>query len=221
MYRPHYDLESDPLRTAANALDNRARDLFGWTMTSVWTGKRVRLRAVEPEDWEHFWRFDEDSAAQRNGNMVLPPRSAEAQREWAKERALAKPEADTFVLAVESLDEGALIGSVSTHTTSIEAGRFGYGIALGGDYRRQGYASEAVRLVLAFMFRERRYHKCEAEAWSFNSASLAFHLAFGFTEEGRRRDHAFADGNYYDQVLFGMTAEEFAELYPARPAGEA
>jgi RimJ/RimL family protein N-acetyltransferase len=185
-------------------------------MASIWTGKRVRLRAVEPEDWEQLRRFDEDSVAQRNGHRVLAPRSAEAQREWVREKALAKPEADTFMLAVESLDEGVVVGIVSTHHTDLAAGRFSYGIALGADYHRRGYASEAVRLVLAFMFRERRYHKCESGAWSFNAASIAYHRAFGFTEEGRLRDHDFADGQYYDEVLFGMTAEEFTKLYPSR-----
>ncbi|MFE2429911.1 GNAT family N-acetyltransferase [Streptomyces sp. NPDC059373] len=185
-------------------------------MTSMWTGQRVRLRGIEPEDWEQFREFDADSDIQRKGFVVLPPRSDEVHKARAKESAETQHKADDyeFVLAVESLDEGVLVGSISTHHVDIRAGRFEYGIGLGGQYHRRGYASDAVRILLAFMFRERRFHKCEAAAWSFNAPSIAFHLGFGFREEGRLREHDFADGRYYDEVLFGMTAEEFAKLYP-------
>ncbi|MEV0384198.1 hypothetical protein [Nonomuraea sp. NPDC050643] len=36
-------------------------------MTSLWVGERVRLRAREPEDWEAFLAFEEDSDAVRSG----------------------------------------------------------------------------------------------------------------------------------------------------------
>ncbi|WP_329319992.1 GNAT family N-acetyltransferase [Streptomyces sp. NBC_01262] len=184
-------------------------------MNSMWVGRTVRLRAVEPEDWELFRSFELDSDVQRNGWRVQPPQSAEAAKAWAKERT-AEPKAgeEGFTLAIESLDEGVLVGSVSTHHVALPCGRFDYGIALGPEHHRRGYASDAVRLLLAFMFRERRFHKCEASAWSFNDASIAFHLNFGFTQEGRLRDHDYANGQYHDEVLFGMTAEEFAKLYP-------
>lgn len=182
----------------------------------MWTGQRVRLRAIEPGDWERFREFDEDTDVQRDGWMVQPPRSDEGYKAWAKERATAerKPGDDAFALGVESLEEGLLVGEVSTHGVDLPAGRFAYGIALGPRYHRRGYGSEAVRLLLAFMFHERRFHKCEATAWSFNTGSIAFHRGLGFREEGRLRDHDFANGRYWDEVLFGMTAQEFDKLHP-------
>jgi RimJ/RimL family protein N-acetyltransferase len=182
----------------------------------MWVGRAVRLRGIEPEDWELFRSFELDSDVQRNGWRVQPPQSAEAAKDWVKERSAENPKAgeEGFTLAIESLDEGVLVGSISTHHVVLPAGRFEYGVALGPEHHRRGYASDAVRLLLAFMFRERRFHKCEASAWSFNAASVAFHLNFGFTEEGRQRDHDYAMGQYHDEVLFGMTAEEFAKLYP-------
>jgi hypothetical protein len=32
------------------------------TMTNnIWQGERVRLRAVEPDDWRHFFTWNEDT----------------------------------------------------------------------------------------------------------------------------------------------------------------
>jgi RimJ/RimL family protein N-acetyltransferase len=35
----------------------------------------------------------------------------------------------------------------------------------------------------------------------------------GFVEEGRRRRTEFMGGRYHDEVLLGMTVEEFAAAY--------
>ncbi|MGW4209052.1 GNAT family N-acetyltransferase [Lentzea sp. NPDC004789] len=183
-------------------------------MTSVWVGERVRLRAVEPEDWESFRKFDEDSVTQRAADMVHPPWSAARLREWAEKAALKKVEQDQFQLAIESIEDGRLVGTIGTHWTDQRAGRFCYGIALGREFHRRGYASEAVRLLLTFMFGERRFHKCEANVWAFNEPSMALQRSLGFTEEGRLRDHEFFAGRHHDVVVFGMTAPEFAARHP-------
>lgn len=183
-------------------------------MGSVWVGERVRLRGVEPEDWEAFGRFEQNSADMRRADKIQPPWSAARQREFAQNVAVKPVEGDQFNLAIESLEDGALAGTVGTHSIDHRAGRFGYGIAIGGDHKGRGYGSEAVSLLLNFMFGERRFHKCEASVWAFNEPSLAFHRKAGFTEEGRLRDHEFFAGRHHDVVLFGMTATEFAARHP-------
>ncbi|MER7397409.1 GNAT family protein [Streptomyces sp. NPDC000151] len=184
-------------------------------MTSFWTGERVRLRGIEPDDWRIFMGFDEHSAHQRSGDMIRPPRSAEGYRAWAKERAGAEPEGDRFKLAVEALDTGELVGTVATTHADPRTGRFEYGIATGAGHQGKGYASEAAVLLLRFMFGERRYHKCEARIYGFNEASLALHRRLGFIEEGRLREHAFCAGRHHDVVIMGILAEEFARLHPS------
>ncbi|GHH34272.1 spermidine N1-acetyltransferase [Lentzea cavernae] len=173
----------------------------------------MRLRGVEPEDWEAFHRFDENTDDMRRMDRIHPPRSAAAQREWAQKTAV-KEQDDRLLLAVESLADGAVAGMVTTSETDHRAGRFLYGVAIGTAHKGRGYATEAVRLLLGFMFGERRFHKCEASVWGFNDASIALHRKLGFTEEGRLRDHEFFAGRHHDVVLFGMTAAEFAARHP-------
>ncbi|MGW5460107.1 GNAT family N-acetyltransferase [Streptomyces sp. NPDC003996] len=180
-------------------------------MTSFWTGKRIRLRAIEPDDWTVSMRFASDE--ERLGDLVHPPRSAEGYRTWAKEQATTKADSDCFQLAIQAADTGEIVGMVGSHHADPRAGWFEYGVTIGTDHRGNGYAAEAAVLLLRFMFAERRYHKCEARIFAYNDASLALHRRLGFAEEGRLRDHVFLAGRHHDLVMMGILADEFAALH--------
>ncbi|MER6080948.1 GNAT family protein [Streptomyces sp. NPDC001833] len=178
-------------------------------MASSWTGDRVRLRAVEPDDWTAFMRFADDDG--RRGSRPDLPRSAESYRAWAKEQAVARGDDDRFRLAVEATATGELVGTVGSHRTGRRSGWFECDVTIGADHRRNGYAAEAVGLLLRFMFAERRYHKCLAAVFAHNEASLALFRRLGFTEEGRLREHVFLAGRHHDLVMMGILADEFEQ----------
>jgi RimJ/RimL family protein N-acetyltransferase len=199
------------LREADSRWDARTAGVIEYGMTSFWSGKRIRLRGIEPDDWTAFMRFAVDE--ERMGDLLNPPRSAESFRVWAKEQAAAEPGGDCFRLAIEAADTGKVVGAVGSHQADPRAGCFEYGVTIGTEHRRKGYAAEAVVMLLRFMFAERRYHKCEARILAHNEASLTLHNRLGFLEEGRLRDRAFLAGRHHDLVMMGMLADEFARLH--------
>ncbi|MFG2954334.1 GNAT family N-acetyltransferase [Streptomyces sp. NPDC048291] len=190
-------------------------------MASSWTGHRVRLRAVEPEDWTAFMRFAVAADDGRGGSRLDLPRSAESCRAWTQEQSVAASDDDRFQLAVESTATGELVGTVGSHRTGPRSGWFECDVMIGADHRGRGYATEAVMLLLRFMFAERRYHKCLAAVFAHNEASLALFRRLGFTEEGRLREHVFFAGRHHDLVMMGMLAEEFDQRHTTSEAGEA
>ncbi|NEA43065.1 GNAT family N-acetyltransferase [Streptomyces sp. SID11385] len=177
-----------------------------------WTGERVRLRAVEPEDWPHFMRYGQHSAHVRLGDRLTVPRSAERYRTWLKERTAKEEENDTFHLVVEDRETGAWAGGISTHHVELGQGNFAYGIEIDPRFQGRGFAREAVTLVLRFMFEERRYHKAVAEAWAHNTASVALQRGLGFVQEARLREHDYTEGAYRDVLLFGLLKDEFRSM---------
>ncbi|MFC8683846.1 GNAT family N-acetyltransferase [Brevibacillus porteri] len=44
-------------------------------LVNLWEGKKVRLRAVVPEDWEKFHENDQDSEIARASDAIYFPRS--------------------------------------------------------------------------------------------------------------------------------------------------
>lgn len=179
---------------------------------NIWQGQRVRLRAVEPSDWNIHFEWDQDTEMSRALHEVWFPRSREKARQWAEETALQGPTDDKFSFQIETL-AGEMVGHISTHDCDIRNGTFSYGVAVHPDHQRKGYATEAITLVLRFYFDERRYQKVNAGIYSFNEGSIRLHERLGFALEGRLRRMVYTRGLFYDLLIFGMTAEEFAERY--------
>lgn len=84
-----------------------------------------------------------------------------------------------------------------------------YAILIRRPYWRRGYASEAIKLVARYYFRELGYQKLAALVYSFNERSLRMHEKLGFVFEGRLRRTILTQGRHYDTICFGMTKEEF------------
>lgn len=178
-------------------------------MSNFWETGRIRLRAAEPEDWDGFYAFRQDSESMRRLSQVSAPQSRAAVKKEFEEATLKKPENDTFFLVIETL-AGELIGGISTHDCNLRTGTFSYGVSVFPHQQRKGYASEAILLLLRYMFEERRYQKCTAEVFDYNPGSIALHERLGFQLEGRLRRMRYTQSQFYDIVVFGMTAEEFA-----------
>jgi len=181
---------------------------------SVWQGRRVRLRAVEPSDGEAHFAWNHDSEMARQVDRVWFPQSRAATDRWAEQTALAEAQGDNFVFEIESLS-GEHVGIIDTHSCNPRNGTFAYGVVIHAEHKRQGYASDAIRVVLRHYFEELRYQKVTVRVYSFNDASIQLHERLGFQREGRLRRMVYTQGQFFDEIVFGLTSDEFA----ARPAG--
>lgn len=177
--------------------------------TSFWHGERVILRALEPADWAayHAWNDDDDQA--RRLYFVPFPQSQEAARRWAEQIATTPSTDDTFRWVIAN-HAGAVVGDLTTNDCNRRMGTFSYGVSIAAAHRRKGYASEAIAIVLRYYFEELRYQKVNTVVYSFNEPSLRLHERLGFVVEGRQRRMIFSGGRYFDLILVGLTAEEFA-----------
>ncbi|MFL6114929.1 MAG: GNAT family N-acetyltransferase [Catenulispora sp.] len=183
---------------------------------SIWIGDKVRLRAREPEDVQAI-PVQENTADERSGWMIMPPRSRVATKKHFEKAAERRPGPETleFDLVIARREDDLMVGGINVTGVNQINGTFAYGVGLISEHKGNGYAAEAVLLILRFMFYERRFQKCEAHVYDYNSASISLHRKLGFAEEGRLRRHLFLGGQYRDELIFGITADEFGEFYPS------
>lgn len=184
--------------------------------TLYWQGSRVRLRAVEPSDAEAHFVWNQDAGMMRPLDYIWFPQSYASVQRWAETTALDNaPASDAFHFVIETL-AGELAGSLATHSCDRRAGSFAYGVAIREEHQRQGYASEAIVMVLRHFFEELRYQKATVSIYSFNEASIRLHERLGFQREGRLRRMVYTQGQHFDLLYYGITREEFAERHDAQ-----
>ncbi len=180
---------------------------------NIFQGKLVRLRGVEPQDADVFFQWGGDTDMARFSDYVRFPGSLESTRKHFERMATPDSGSDLFDFVIENTD-GDVVGIINSHTCDRRVGCFMYGLGIAEPYRGRGYATEAVLLVLRYFFTELRYQKVTATVYSNNPASQALHKGLGFKLEGQVRRTVFTLGQYFDELFFGMTAEEFYKLYP-------
>lgn len=177
---------------------------------SVWQGQLVRLRAFAASDWEVYFAWDQDDEQARRLYTIPFPQSPAAVREWAEREASRTRDGDEFRFVIENR-AGEMIGDLTTNRCDPRVGSFSYGIAIRRDHRRHGYAADAIPLVLRHYFHELRYQKATVSVYSFNTESARLHEKLGFTLEGRIRRMIYTNGQYFDELVYGLTVEEFDE----------
>jgi RimJ/RimL family protein N-acetyltransferase len=178
-----------------------------------WETNRIRLRQVEPDDWEVFHQWDYDSEVMRSLWFLPVPKSVERYKQDTANEAKESVKDDKFGLVIEEIASGTVAGSINSHTTDQRIGTFAYGLAIRDGYQRKGYATEAILLLLTYFFEELRYQKCTVTIHEWNEASIRLHESLGFIKEGQHRRMLYTQGRHWDLLYYGITVEEWREKH--------
>jgi len=176
-----------------------------------WQNDLVRLRAMQPEDWENHYSDCYDSKARRllQYEIELPPTISSEQK--SSERfSNFDPSSGRLMFVIEDLD-GTSVGSFNLNSIDEKNGTFSIGMQIGGEYRSKGYGTAAMRILLGYAFFERRLNKYYGSVLEGNIASATMLKKLGCVQEGIRRQQVYTDGRYCDEILFGLTKEDFIE----------
>ena len=186
--------------------------------SSIWAGPRIHLRAFTLADAAVYQAWDHDSDQARALWEIPRPRSPEGDRRWAEQEAERGTTGDDGRLVIADA-EGHVIGDITTHDCDARVGTFSYGVSIAATHRGHGYATEAIGLLLRYMFHERRYQKAWVTISAFNDASVALHERLGFVREGQLRRMTFTRGQHHDQYIYGLLREEWEGRQSTGSAG--
>jgi ribosomal-protein-alanine N-acetyltransferase len=129
-----------------------------------------------------------------------------AHRWWRKGTA--------YAFGIEDPDTKEIIGGIGLHVVSKKHRCCEAGYWLSRKYRGRGIAPEAVRLILAFGFRELKLVRIQAHVMAGNEASVRVLKKCGFTYEGTERMRLKHRGRWKDMMLFSILREEFRAAKP-------
>jgi ribosomal-protein-alanine N-acetyltransferase len=105
--------------------------------------------------------------------------------------------------------DGALLGGITLSNVRrgvAQSGSLGYWI--GEPHAHRGYMTEALQVLLPYVFDRIGLHRIEAACLPHNTASRGLLTKLGFAEEGYARQYLRINGSWQDHVLYGLLKEE-------------
>lgn len=178
-----------------------------------WQDKKVRLRAIQDEDWESCYISDFDTPARVSLECAieLPPTILGAKK-FVEENANFSSTNGRIMFTIENLD-GNSVGGINLNTIDERNGTFSIGIVIDKEYRGMGYGTSAMKILLKYAFLERRLNKFNDYVLDGNTGSARMLRKLGCVQEGVRRQVVYINGRYLDFILFGLTKDEFIEKH--------
>ncbi|MEU4741467.1 GNAT family protein [Actinosynnema sp. NPDC023658] len=170
------------------------------------TTERLVLRPLTAADAPAFAAYRSDPEVARYQGWEAPFSLAQAE-EFVRDVGAADPTAPGwYQFAIEV--GGVLVGDVGVglHENGMQAD-IGYTVATA--HQGHGYATEAVRRVLAYLFEVRGLHRVSAECDARNVRSVRLLTRLGFRQEGHRVQHTWIKGEWTDDLLFGLLAAQW------------
>ena len=102
------------------------------------------------------------------------------------------------------------IGNCSIHNIDQNNRRAGLGVNIGEkEFWRQGYGTEATKLLLGYAFRELNLHRIESVTLEDNDRAIGVLKKVGYKQEGCRRCYILKGGRFRDVLIFGILDQEF------------
>lgn len=164
---------------------------------------KVRLRALEPEDLELLFHWENDSDLWVVGN-TLAPYSRYILKEYIVESGRSIYETRQLRFMIEEIETGNAIGLVDLYDFEPHPNRAGCGILLDRHYQGKGWALHVMRILIEYAFEFLKLHQLYAHIPVDNVPSEKLFSRCGFEKMGIMRDWIQTPKGYSDVIVMQL-----------------
>jgi RimJ/RimL family protein N-acetyltransferase len=173
----------------------------------VLRGARIGLRARQEPDVAvlHAELYDDVATLMRSDSRPWRPIASASSSPYA----ITEPSDTSAPFSVVELATDELLGEAVLWGVDLH-NRYGHlGLSLRPSARGRGFAVDVVRVLCYYGFAVRGLHRLQLETLTDNQPMLATATHCGFVVEGTRRQVAWVDGAFVDEVVLGLLVDEW------------
>lgn len=170
------------------------------------SSKKISLRALEPEDLQFLFDIENNEIFWEVSHTQAPF-SKFLLKQYLENAHLDIYQAKQLRLVIEETATNNAVGMIDLFDFNPQHKRAGIGILIHPNYQQNGFASEALQLLIRYAFTYLNLHQLYANITSNNSKSLALFAKHNFTQVGVKKDWIFSNGTYKDEILFQLINE--------------
>lgn len=171
-------------------------------------GKKIYLRAMEPEDMEVFRDMINDQEVSR---MVVGwsfPVSKKEQLDWYN-KVVTDTNKRFTICMIE--DDKAVGMATLTNIDLVNRSAF-HGIKLHPTCPKgKGVGTDSVMTLMEYAFNQINLNRLDGEWLLYNIASKKLYEKCGWHEEGTKKKAIYRDGEYHDLAITGILKEEYLD----------
>ncbi len=164
----------------------------------------IQLRALEPEDLDLLYKWENDTNLWIHGN-TLSPYSKLALREYISDTQQTDIyQAKQLRLMIELKSNNAVIGTVDIYDFDFHHGKAGIGILIDSDHRQCNYATEVLDLIQEYVFGFLQINQLYAFIANDNNNSIKLFEKCGYKQSGLLNQWIYCSDQYKDVRIYQL-----------------
>lgn len=161
---------------------------------------KVCLRAMEPEDLDFLYDMENNRAIWNIGNTSVP------YSRYVLHDYIANASNDIYydgqVRMIIDNNKGISIGIADVFNFDAQHRRAEVSIVIKDEYRRQGYATEAIAQMAHYALHTLKLHQLYAIVAESNKASIALFANNGYAQSATLKEWLFNGEEYENAIVF-------------------
>jgi len=167
-------------------------------------GESVLLRAMEPEDVDVLYKWENDTGVWKVSNTIAPF-SKYILREFIDNQRYDMFETKQIRLIIESKAERRPVGTIDLFDLDPYNRRAGVGVLIYESRdKRQGYASEALALLIRYCFQTLMLNQLHCNVPAMNVPSLGLFQSKGFSIVGLKKEWVKTTSGWQDEYMLQL-----------------
>jgi RimJ/RimL family protein N-acetyltransferase len=173
--------------------------------------KRLILRPVNPGDKAEIFKYRSDRQTNKFQGWI--PDTMEAVESFINKVAEQINVPGTwFQFVIIVIENQKIIGDLGIHFSHSENKQVEIGCTLDKEFHNQGYAAEALKRVIGYVFEELNKHRITASIHPGNKNSIRLVERIGFRKEAHFVKSLFINGLWVDDLIYAMTEKDWEKL---------
>jgi len=170
--------------------------------------KEIKLRAVEPEDLELLYEWENNNQYWIISNTVAPFSKFTLKR-YIENSHKNIYETGQLRLMINNIKNNKTIGTIDLFDFDPFHKRAGLGILIADEnFRRKGYATMALKCLVDYCFKTLLLHQLYCNILASNCESIELFTKLGFKEIGVKKEWIKTDNGYLDEHMFQLVKQE-------------
>jgi diamine N-acetyltransferase len=165
--------------------------------------ERIRLRAVEPDDLELLYAWENDVTLWDVGN-TRQPYSRFALKEYIAQCDRNIYEACQLRLMITDKHSSQTIGTVDLFDFDVHHSRIAFGLYVHASFQGCGFATAALRLIESYVFEFLTINQLYCHIAASNTASINMFTKENYTQNAILKKWIKVQGGFEDVVVFQL-----------------